>query len=104
MSRETDGYTQRLQTFGYQEQGGFLGFPQGRLTLGLSRAFNRHLAAVMEFETLAGDTYQRSIENSTDTASFSAWGGWLGLRASTDVAGNWFGVYAQAGLGLSVGA
>jgi hypothetical protein len=103
--RQTDAYTQRLETFGYRRQTGFfdLGLPSGRFSLGTSRAFTPHLAGLVQVGTLAGDTYQRSIENSTDVVSFAGYGGAIYVRASTDVVGHWFGLYGQAGVGMSIG-
>ena len=103
MSRHDDSYTKTLQTFGYQPSDGFLSLPPARLTLGVSRAFSRHLVGVFQVGTLAGDTYTRSIENTTDTAKFSAWGGALYLRAQTNLVDNVLGVYGQAGVGVTIG-
>jgi hypothetical protein len=100
---QTDGYTQSLEQFGYQKQTGIVDLPSARLTLGVSRILVPHLAGVFQVATLAGDTYSRSIQNSTDSASFSAYGGALYLRAYMDVAGRWLGVYAQGGVGVTLG-
>jgi Caspase domain len=97
-----DGYTQRLSEFGYQQQGS--AWPtSARLTLGVSRILIPHIAGVLQFQTLTGDTYARNIEGSSDTASFNAYGAAFAVRAYTDVVGRWLGVYAQAGLGMSLG-
>jgi hypothetical protein len=101
--RQTDGYTQTLQEFGYQRQAGLFDLPTARLTLGASRILAPHVAGVLQVATLAGDTYARSIGNSSDQASFSAYSAALYVRASTDLLGPWFGVYAQVGGGMSLG-
>jgi hypothetical protein len=101
MTRETDAFTNRLVTFGYQEQGLLL--PAARFSLGVSRVLAPHVSGVFQVDTLSSDTYQRSIANETDTASFAAYGGALYVRAFTDIAGQWLGVYGQAGGGLSLG-
>jgi len=100
---QTDSYTQTLQEFGYERQGGFLGLPSARLQLGASRMLAPHVSAVVQLATLAGDTYSRSFGNETDNASFSAYSAALYVRASTDLLGRWLGVYAQVGGGLSLG-
>jgi hypothetical protein len=99
MSHTTDAFNSRLETFGYSEKGLF--FP--RYDLGASRSIAPHLAGVIEVGALSGDAYQRSIADSTDTASFTAYGAALYIRASGDVAGRWLGVYGQAGAGMSLG-
>jgi hypothetical protein len=101
MSRQTDAFTNRLVTFGYQEQS--LGLPDTHFALGVSRILAPHIAGVLLLSSLAGDTYQRSIGSETDTASFGAYGGALYVRAFTDIAGHWLGVYGQAGAGMSLG-
>jgi hypothetical protein len=97
-----DSYTSRLQTFGYQESD-FLNLPKGRLMIGVARRLAPHLEGVFQASTLAGETFQRSIAGSTDTASLSAYGAGIYVRASATVAGNWFGIYAQGGAGASLG-
>jgi len=101
--RQTDGYTQTLQEFGYQRQAGLFDLPTGRLTIGASRVLAPHVAGVVQFATLAGDTYTRTIGNSNDQASFSAYSAGLYVRASADLLGRWLGVYAQVGGGVSLG-
>jgi hypothetical protein len=101
--RQTDGYTQSLQEFGFQRQPSIIDLPTGRFTLGASRLLAPHVAGVIQLATLAGDTYSRTVGNSDDTASFSAYSAALYVRASTDVLGGWLGVYAQVGGGLSLG-
>jgi hypothetical protein len=100
IGRATDSFTDRLETFGYRRQ---TLLPDGRLTIGASRVLGPHLAGLVQISTLSGDTYQRSIAGSSDTASFTAYGAGVYLRAQTDVIGRWLGVYAQAGGGLSLG-
>ncbi len=100
ISRQNDSFTNRLVTFGYQEQ---TILPDAYFTLGVSRMLVPHLAGVLQLSTLSGDTYQRSIGSQTDTVDFAAYGGALLLRASTDIAGQWLGVYGQAGAGMSLG-
>ncbi|HEY3818674.1 MAG TPA: caspase family protein [Polyangiaceae bacterium] len=101
MTRQTDAFTSRLQTFGYTEQG--LGLPAPRFDVGVSRLIAPHIAGVLQIGSLSGDTYQRSIAGSTDTASFSAYGAAIYVRTFADVAGRWLGVYGQAGAGFSLG-
>ncbi|MEO6573487.1 MAG: caspase family protein [Polyangiaceae bacterium] len=104
--RTTDTYTDRLNDFGYvQKKPGFLSpsLPTGRFSVGVSRSLAKHISGVFQLNTLAGDTYQRTLGGATDTASFDAYGGAIYVRASTDIAGPLFGVYAQAGGGLSIG-
>ncbi len=101
MSRQTDAFTDRLTTFGYEPRG--ITLPAPRITLGVSRAIAAHIAGVLQVGTLAGDTYQRSIASTTDTTSFATYGAGLYVRASTDVLGEWLGIYGQAGAGLSLG-
>lgn len=101
ITRTSDAYTNRLQTFGYTEQNYLL--PDARFTLGASRILIPHLAGIVTLSTLGNDTYQRSIANSTDTASISAYGASIGLRAYTDIFGRWVGVYGQASAGMTLG-
>ncbi len=96
----TDGYTQRLEEFGYQAK--IVDWPTARVTVGAARVLVPHLAALVELTTLAGDTYQRSIGSETDTAAFHAYGGGAYLRSSTGF-GPHFGVYGQAGAGVGLG-
>jgi hypothetical protein len=103
MTRQTDAFTSRLETFGYQEKGSFFNLPDSRFTLGVSRNLAPHIAGVLQIATLAGDAYQRSIAGSNDTASFAAYGAAIYVRTFTDVAGRWLGVYGQAGAGASLG-
>ncbi len=101
--RQTDSYTNRLQTFGYQQQGDLLDLPTGRVMIGVGRRLVPHLEGVFQVSTLAGDHYQRSIANTQDTASLSAYGGGIYVRASANVLGDWLGIYGQAGAGVSIG-
>jgi hypothetical protein len=103
IGRETDGYTQRLQTFGYQRQTGLIDLPSGRVTLGVSRELAPHLAGLVQVGTLTGDTYARTIGNETDTASFKGYGGAVYVRAQTDILEHVLGIYGQAGVGMSLG-
>jgi len=102
MTRQTDAFTSRLETFGYTEKG-LLGLPAPRFDVGVSRLIAPHIAGVIQVGSLSGDTYQRSIADSTDTASFSAYGAAIYVRTFADVAGHWLGVYGQAGAGASLG-
>ncbi len=102
ISRGTSAFTNRLETFGYQEQG-FFGLPSAQVNLGASRVIAPHIVGVVQVGTLSGDTYQRSIAGSTDTASFNAYGAGFYVRTELDVVGQWLGVYGQAGAGLSMG-
>lgn len=101
ITRENDAFTNRLETFGYQEQG--FGLPVPHFTVGAARILAPHVAGVIQVGTLSGDTYQRLIADSTDTASFSAYGASISVRTFADVAGHWLGVYGQAGAGMSLG-
>jgi uncharacterized caspase-like protein len=100
MTRQKDDLTHRLEAFGYQEQAIL---PAGRVEVAVSRVLAPHIAGVVQGGTLSADTYQRSIDGGTDTASFHAFGGVLYLRAFADIGGRWLGVYGQAGGGLSLG-
>jgi len=102
MTRATDAFTSRLETFGYTEKG-LLGLPAPRFDVGASRLIAPHIAGVIQVGSLSGDSYQRSIAESTDTASFSAYGAAVYVRTFADVAGQWLGVYGQAGAGVSLG-
>jgi hypothetical protein len=102
MTRQTDGFTRALETFGYTEKG-LLGLPAPRFDVGVSRLIAPHIAGVIQLGSLSGDSYQRTIANSTDTASFSAYGAAIYVRTFADVAGHWLGVYGQAGAGVSLG-
>ena len=73
IAQRTDAYTSRLNDFGYQA--GTIDLPSPHLTLGVSRLLTAHLAGVIQFETLAGDHYQRSIAQETDTAAFHGYAG-----------------------------
>lgn len=98
--QRTDGYTERLNEFGYEASG--LDWPTLRVSLGASRVLVPHLAALLQVSTLAGDRYRRSIAAETDTASFHAYGAGLYLRSFADL-NRWFGVYGQAGAGVGLG-
>jgi hypothetical protein len=104
VGRPSDAFTDRLQTFGYRPKGGLVDFGGARFALRVTRSLAPHIAAVARIGTLGGDTYQRSVADSTDTASLSAYGASLSVRVFTDVAGRWLGVYGQAGAGMSLGA
>jgi hypothetical protein len=101
ITRQSDAFTGRLQTFGYEQQG--LGLRNVCFAVGASRKLVPHLAGVLQVSTLSADTYRRTIANETDTASLSAYGAALYVRAFADVAGRWLGVYGQAGAGMSLG-
>ena len=103
--RQSDGYTQALEQFGYQRQDNLAGLPPSRLTLGTTRAFTPHVSGVLQMAMLSSDTYVRSVGGSsdTDTASLSAYGAGLYVRVSTDVVERRLGVYAQAGGGMTLG-
>ena len=100
IEQRTDAYTSRLNEFGYEA--GLIDFPSLHFTAGASRKLTAHLAALVQIETLAGDSYQRSIAQETDTASFRAYGAGAYLRTFADL-GRWFGVYGQAGAGFGLG-
>jgi len=98
--QRTDAYTSRLNEFGYEP--GSIDLPSLRVTLGASRLLTAHLTGIIQVGTLAGDSYQRSIAQETDTAAFHAYGATVALRTFADI-GSWFGVYGQAGMGLGLG-
>jgi hypothetical protein len=100
IQQRTDGYTSRLNEFGYETPG--IDFPTLRLMAGASRRLLPHLAGVLDVGTLAGDTYHRSIAGETDTVSFHSYGAAVSLRTFADL-GSWFGVYGQAGVGMGMG-
>jgi hypothetical protein len=100
MSRHTDAYTNRLQDFGYQP--GSISLPNGRLSFAVSRLLTAHLATVLQVNTLASDSYSRTVGGSTDTASFKGYGLAFLIRSFTNF-GSWFGVYGQAGAGAGLG-
>jgi hypothetical protein len=100
IQKRTDAYTSRLNEFGYEA--GLIDLPSVRVTAGAARVLTRHLAAVVQGGTLAGDSYTRSIASETDTASFHAYGAAANLRAFADVA-KWFDVYGQGGVGVGLG-
>jgi hypothetical protein len=100
---QDDAYTQRLETFDFQKQGALLNLPSPRFTVGASRVLAAHLAGVVEVGTLSSGSYELAIESNTDTQSFTAYDAAVYLRAFTDVAGRWLGVYGQAGGGLGLG-
>ena len=100
IEQRTDAYTSRLNEFGYETPG--IDLPSLRLTAGASRRLLAHLAGVLDVGTLAGDRYQRSIGDETDTASFHSYGATVSLRTFADL-GSWFGVYGQAGAGMGLG-
>jgi hypothetical protein len=100
IQQRTDAYTSRLNDFGYQA--GLIDLPSLHVTAGASRRLTAHLAAVVQIETLAGDSYTRSIAQETDTASFHAYAGAAYLRTFADL-GSWLGVYGQAGAGFGLG-
>ncbi len=103
MTQQHDGFTDRLQTFGYAERGSWTDAAGARLMLGVSRSLVPHIAGFLQASTLAGDTYERSIGGSTDRASFMGYAAAIGVRASADIAGHWLGIYGQAGAGVSLG-
>ena len=96
----TDAYTSRLTEFGYSPRA--IDLPTPRITLGASRVLVPHVAGLVQAGTLAGDRYQRSIGDETDTASFHSYGAALYLRSFADL-NRWFGVYGQAGAGVALG-
>ena len=83
--RTTDAYTQRLNDFGYKPKSSFIDLPTARLSLGVSRSFGRHLAGLLQLNTLAGDTYARDVGGKTDTLSYDGYGTAFYLRAQTDL-------------------
>lgn len=99
-------YTDRLHEFGYQRKLGFIDLDAPfavRAQLGVSRAFTRHLAGVLTVSTLTTDSFQRDVGAGTDTVEYSSYGGLAQVRAQTDLAGRWFGVWGQAGGGVGLG-
>jgi hypothetical protein len=100
ITRQSDAFTSRLETFGYQRQ--LPGLHNVRFDVGASRKLAPHLAGVLLVSSLSGDTFKRSIANETDTVSFGGYGGAIYVRAFADMAGP-LGVYGQAGAGMSLG-
>jgi hypothetical protein len=99
--RQTDGYTRRLEDFGYEYQKGLT--PAVRFTAGVSRLLAPHLTAVLQFSTLGVEDYKRSIADTEDAVTLHAYGAGIYLRASADLLGRWVGVYGQAGAGMTLG-
>jgi hypothetical protein len=100
---QTDGFTDRLNEFGYEHQTSLTKLPSARFEIAAWRRLGSHLDAGLQVSTLAGDVYQRSIAGTTDTASLRGYGSALFVRASAGIAGRWLTVYGQIGLGLSLG-
>jgi hypothetical protein len=76
--------------------------PALRISGGVSRILGPHIAAVLQLETLSSDTYERSIDGTTDTASFHGYAAGLYVRTFTALT-RWFGVFGQAGGGAGLG-
>jgi len=98
-----DAYVDRLNEFGYEEPL----LPPAPITgsVGVSRAFSPAFAAVLQTEPLASGKWVRDLgagNQHSDFVATSGFGSGIYLRATYDVA--WFGVYAQAGGGISVGS
>ena len=100
ITRETSALTSRLETFGYSDNASLI--PAVKASLGASRLIFPHIRGVVQVGTLSSDSYQRSIASSTDTVSLSAYGAAFYLRTSQWF-GPMFGVYGQAGAGVSFG-
>jgi hypothetical protein len=100
ITRETSAFTNRLGTFGYSENAGFV--PAVKASVGASRLLVPHVALAVQVGTLSADSYQRSIASSTDTTSFAAYGAAVYVRTSMQL-GPMIGLYGQAGAGVSLG-
>lgn len=99
-------YTDRLHEFGYQRKLGTIDpdLPLAiRLQLGVSRSFTKHLVGVVHVSTLTTDSFERNVGAARDSFSFSSYAGVASVRAQTDLAGKWFGLWGQAGGGVGLG-
>ncbi len=101
ITRETSAFTDRLQTFGYTDSAPLL-VPAIKASVAVSRLIVPHVSAVLQLGTLSSDSYQRSIANSTDTVTFMGYGAAAYIRTSAQF-GPMFGIYGQAGAGVSLG-
>jgi len=107
--RVEDGYTRRLEEFGYERERGLFELPRGRLSLAVSRGFFPHLALGVSATTLSGDSYARNVGDSNDSFTFSSYGVTAFLRAATALFGVrdhrhvHLDVYGQFGIGLGLG-
>ena len=109
MGRVEDGFTRNLDTFGYTPKRSFVELPRARVSLGVSKGFLPHLSVGLQFVTLSGDEYQRTIGEADDTYSYGAYGANVFLRVSTELVGNarsnrpWLDLYGQVGAGMTLG-
>ena len=109
MGRVEDGFTRNLDTFGYTPKRGFVELPRARASIGVSKGFLPHLSVGLQFVTLSGDEYQRTVGEANDTYSFGAYGANVFLRVSTELVGNarsnrpWLDLYGQVGAGMTLG-
>ncbi len=106
--RVEDGFTRRLEQFGYEKRRYFMEFPRGRASISVSRGFLPHLSLGITLSTLSGDTYTRDTGVSSDTYKFSTYGASMFVRAQTALFGSYeprhvhLDLYGQVGLGLSI--
>jgi hypothetical protein len=109
MGRVADDFTRRLGTFGYEPERGLIELPRGRASLAVSKGFLPHLAVGLQVATLSGDTFRRTLGDSSDRFRLDAYGGGAFVRLSTELAGRaqprsvHLDLYGQVGLGLTLG-
>ncbi len=107
--RIDDGYTRRLQEFGYRAERGIIEPPRARASATFFHGLLPHVSVGIGLTTLSGDTYRRTVGESNDQFSFSAFGAHAFVRASTDPFGRtsvnapYFQLYGQLGGGLTLG-
>jgi hypothetical protein len=99
--RTYDAYTDRLGDFGYERDKPFIDLPSGRLALGVSRSLAPHIALVVQGQTLAGDSFARQVDTSTDRLTFKGYGAGFYARVHTDLFPRLIQLYAQAGVGAA---
>lgn len=89
MGRTEDGFTRRLETFGYRKDRGLFEPPRARATLAVSKGFFPHVGLGVQLTSLAGDTYLRRLGDSDDRYRFDAYGAGAFVRLSTGLA-EWY--------------
>lgn len=107
--RTEDGYTRRLNEFGYAAEAPIVGVrsPHLRASLGVSKGLIPHLALGVQLHTLTGDEYRRNVSSSEDRFSWDAYGLSGFVRASSSPLGSGktsADLYGIASLGLTLGA
>ena len=112
--RIDDGYTRRLQEFGYKEQRDLFEPPRARVGATFSKGLFPHVALGIGLTTLSGDTYRREVgsalkRSTSDEFTFSAFSAHAFVRASSDpllrttINSPYFQLYGQLGGGLTLG-